>query len=293
MPEPLDLRLFMRSVGKFFREGDKEFNELERPEAEVAVEMIDTTAAKLDGKALAVTAFVDGIQNAMTICWIEHRPVTLAYIAAGGFAQVGQPIGMLEALEVVCSKLDAEWVSLRDECPSIVVLDQTMPIDVGTATTQHISEHRARLERKLVRQILAQHPGVVCVDGSVVGHEVDKRVVGIIKTVQHKWLPDESILFGLPAGWRSPRFKIPQSKSGPARYSCYVRLHEANDRRWDHGLVRLESFGLKHLEPLGVRCLRERQVQVSGDGRWDRHLHVIAGVEKYLRARRPGIFSIR
>jgi hypothetical protein len=131
------------------------------------------------------------------------------------------------------------------------------------------------------------------VDGSLVARPIRDRVVGVVKTTNRRYLPDESVLWGLPAGWRSPRFKIPEGSQnvGAPRYSCYLRLHDASRQAWNFGLIRLETFDLDLLEPLCALALEERQPAGSLDRRYDRHLAGVRAVEDLLRARRPSIFG--
>ena len=125
-----------------------------------------------------------------------------------------------------------------------------------------------------------------------IGRPVDDRLFGVVKTVNRRWMPDESILWSLPENWRSPRFRIPASKSGPERYSCYVRLRSNEIASWSYGLLRLEAFDAEMLDRLAALCVAEKQPTRSGDPRGDRHLEVIRLAEDVLRSRRPDAFSM-
>lgn len=134
---------------------------------------------------------------------------------------------------------------------------------------------------------------LVC-DGSLLARPQSPLLNGVVKSTRTKYYKDETVLYGMPQGWRSPIFRIPSGSDGcPVdRYSCYVRLHDARFHAWTHGLIRLETFDPAQLEPLAARALVERRSASSGDGRWDRHLLSVATTEKVLRSRRPDVFDI-
>ena len=116
----------------------------------------------------------------------------------------------------------------------------------------------------------------------------------MVKSTRTKYYKDETVLYGMPQGWRSPMFRIPSGSDGcPVdRYSCYVRLHDARFHAWTHGLIRLKTFDPAQLDALAARALVERQSAQSGDCRWDRHRLSVATTEKVLRSRRPDVFDL-
>lgn len=292
--EPYNLREFFHAVGSFSGERALAQAPMPRLDADVEVDMLDTQISPITASPLMVAGFVDGIQNAICVTYREHRPVYLTYVAAGAVSAAGHPLRVRERLSVVASNLDAEWVEgLGTEIP-FVSLAEERPDLLANRAVELIGGERENLERALVEDLVDDGEFPLLVDGGLVGRPVRPEVVGVVKTVARRYLPDESLLWGLPAGWRSPRFRIPTGTHGVTsdRYSCYLRLHSASDRAWDFALIRLEAFTPEILDPLAALALNETQSARSGDHRFDRHLAGVRAVENMLRARRPAVYSL-
>lgn len=294
-PDPYDLRRFFRSVGRFSGERALTSTPPEREEPDAPAELLDASIRRITADPLPVAAFVDGVQAALLVTHRAHRPVFLNYVAAGAVGPGARCIGLRERLTVVCSTLDREWVDSLDSSIPVEELPVELPPEVERAAIQVLGGDRELLERSLVEALCEQETGVLALDGSLVGRPFDEDLVGIVKSTRKKYLSDESCLFGLPAGFRSPRFKIPAGTAGSGhdRYSCYVRMFDASSKAWNFGLIRLETFHPDLLDGLAARCLAERQSPAGGDARWDRHLASVRAVEEFLRARRPAVFSMR
>lgn len=297
-PAPLyDLRALFRAVGNPHLGQGLAGEPSERAESAVEVEMVETERARVTADPLPVVAFVDGVQNCVVLTHREHRPVYLAYQAAGAVGAGARLLGVRERLALVASSLDAEWVaSINPPASPLPVseLTQLSPPDVESAAWVQLGDWRERLERGLIDELVDAGTGPLVCDGSLIGRPQSPLLHGVVKSTRTKYYKDETVLYGLPQGWRSPIFRIPRGADGcPVdRYSCYVRLHDARFHAWSHGLVRLETFDPAQLDALASRALVERQSARSGDGRWDRHLASVAVTEKVLRSRRPDVFEL-
>jgi hypothetical protein len=293
-PPSFDLRSLLRAVGG----GAATSAALTAPPAartDVAapVELVDVEPSEVSAAPAPVRAFVDGVQHARVLTWHGHRPVYLTYVAAAGLGARREVHALRESLELVCATPDAEWAGgVADEVPVRVLTAET-PGEVESEAFAALGGAREEQERLVTADLLADpDPRTVVLDGTLVGRPFDRRLGGVVKSVDRRYLPDEEVLWSLPVGWRSPRFKIPAGiDAAYPRYSCYLRLFSASRRPWHFALVRLETFDLDALDSLAARCLVERQGPAARDGRWERHLGAVRQVEEYLRARRPPVFT--
>jgi hypothetical protein len=254
--------------------------------------MIDSDPALITANPLQVKGFVDGIQQAICVTYRGHRPVYLTYVAAGCGSADGKLLGVTERIAVLHSHLDGEWLrEISCNLPSIE-LAEDRPDELAAAGLAELGGSREALERNLVENMLKTERDFLVVDGSLVARPTRPNVLGVVKTTNKKYLPDESVLWGLRTNWRSPRFIIPAGVQGcrAPRYSCYLRLHDASRQAWNFGLIRLETFELDLLEPLCALAIAERQPVGSQDRRFDRHLSGVRAVEDLLRARKPSVF---
>lgn len=291
-----DLRQFFHAVGRFRGQKALTSTPTERPEPDVPAELIEEVPSLVSAAPLAVDAFVDGVQASLCVTHRPgHRPVYLSYVAAGALGAGALPIGLREELAVVCSSLDLEWVQGLGTTIPVESLAATDPLEVERGALALLGGGRERLERDLVVDLVDQGYTRLVLDGSLVGRPHNPALVGVVKSTGRKYLADESVLYGLAPGWRSPRFKIhPNTAGSPElRYSCYLRLFDASAERWNYGLIRLEVFADPDLlDPLAARCLAERQNPAAGDPRFDRHLSSVHACEEFLRARRPAVFAL-
>lgn len=292
-----DLRTFFHAVGNPLFGSALNGEPPDRRDTQIDVEVLETEPQiKLSSAPLDVAAFVDGVQSSLIVTHREHRPVYMTFQAAGAVGQAARLLGLKERLTLVCSTADRDWVdsvNLTGDPIPVTEVPEVAPPDVERAAYAQLGDWRERLERSLVEELMDEGVGPLVVDGSLLGRPHNTQLHGVVKTTKARYLPDESILYGLPAGWRSSIFQIPAGADGCQfdRYSCYLRLHDARHHAWAHGLIRLEAFDRNHLDPLGARAMAERQSQRSGDGRWDRHLASVAITEKVLRSRRPNVFD--
>jgi hypothetical protein len=292
-----DLRTFFRAVGNPLFGPGLTSDPVDRVDCAQEVEMLEETAqVRITAPPLDVQAFIDGVQSCLVVTHREHRPVFLTYQAAGAVGAGAVLLDLRERLTLVHSVADSEWVAEVNQAVGIPTseLPDLSPPDVERSAYAQLGDWRERLERSLVEDLVDDGVGPLVVDGSLLARPFNTQLGGVVKNVvATRYLPDEAILYGLPEGWRSPIFRLPQGTNGSPydRYSCYVRLHDARYHSWSHGLIRLEAFDPDVLGPLAARAMVERQFARSGDGRWDRHLVSVATAEKVLRARRPKVFD--
>ena len=287
----IDLRPFLRAMGGAPTRGSLDVPEREEPEA--PAELLDDAPSRVTAAPLKQAVFIDGIQSTSVLTYRTHRPVTLVAAAAGGVDAQMNPRHVIEHMEVLCARDDYDWI-LEHHCPVPVrvVSESPDPTEVERATAAELKNARDGLEVLLAAELLDDlgDDGRVLVDGHLANRPADHRLGGVIKTTETKLLSDESVLWGLPEGWRSPRFVMPTNHGGPSaqRYSCYLRMRPAGDKPWGFGLVRLEAYDPDQLDELAATALAFRQPTGTHDARGDRHLAPVALVEKWLRSRRPG-----
>jgi hypothetical protein len=286
-----DLRTFFKSLGRFGAVRALDVSPTERTKSEEDITVFDEKPAAVTGPALSVGGFLDGIQATLCVTHRMQRPVYLYYCAAAVLGEGAKEVGLREALSLLCSDHDAEWLAgLEGGLPIDQLADDTPP-ELERAAHRLVGLTRDNMERSLVRDLLEEGCDTLVIDGSLTGRPIDARLVGVVKTTASQWLDDESSLWSLEEGFRSARFLV-RGKDHVERYSCYLQMTDKADAAWNAGLIRLETFDADLLEPLAVLCLNERQGSLSGDRRWDRHLGSVAAVEKFLRSRRPAVFEL-
>lgn len=287
-----DLRRLLKAVGAFgFGVPSTESGALERVDSDEQVELIDKKPLKVSSAPAPVAGFIDGIQSMLCLTYRDRRPVYLYYVAAGGLGPGAAPVAFEERMAVLCSAEDLEWFHSLDTGVPAEPLVGDDPPSLERDAHHRVDSKRDALEASVLHQLLSdtsQGGGLVVVDGGLLGRVRDPRVVGVVKTLRSKYLSDETVIYHLPQGWRSPRFKL--GRGGTERYSCYLQLMDKSRGAWNLGLIRLEAWDRDILEPLCARCLAERQVS-RHDARWDRHLVSMAATETFLKSNRPGIFT--
>ena len=289
-----DLRSLFQAVGRFTGQRGPMTTPEIRPETDKPVTLLDDSTSPITAGQLDVSAFVDGVQASLVLTYREHRPVFLNFTGAAALTPDLKPVGVLEQLQIVASSSDEEWTRALNSSVPVEFLQADAPFDVERLAVASLAGDRERLERSLIGDLVKTSDLPLVLDGSLVGRPVDSRLTGVVKTTNRRYLKDESVLYGLRAGWRSPRFVIPSGSQGvdADRYSCYLRLFDASTQAWNFGLIRLETFEEEMLEPLAALCLNQRQNSRSGDARGDRHLLAVRACENFLRARRPAVYNL-
>ena len=289
-----DLRSLFRAIGAFTLESALTHQLEARVDCALPVTLLDTDPSLVDCAPLEVSGFIDGVQAAKCVTYIDHRPVYLAYASAGAVDAKGKLVDTLERLMLIVSKADKEWLSALNTTIDSVELQSFRPDDLASAALVQLGDERNNLEKSLISKMFDDGHKSLLIDGSLLGKAIRHELVGVVKTTKTKYLPDESQLWKLDKGWRSQRFVIPAGSNGcPVdRFSCYVRMQKADYQAWNFGLIRLESFDLDLLDPLAALALSETQHATSRDKRFDKHLAGVRSIEDILRARRPSIYSM-
>lgn len=290
MDSAIDLRPFLRAMGGSPTRGSLDVPEREAPEHQV--ELLDDEPAHITEAPLNNPVFIDGIQSSSVLAYRAHRPVAIVMAAAGAVDGEMNPQHAVESLEVLCAREDQQWVlDMGCPVPVNVVSESFNPVEVERAVAESLKTSRDDIEVLATHEVLnmVANDRPVLVDGHLAGRPEDPRLGGIVKSTDSQILTDESVLWGLPEGWRSPRFVMPANHGGPSaqRYSCYLRMRDAGDAPWAFGLIRLETYDPEQLDKLCATALAYRQPARTHDARGDRHLAPVALVEKWLRSRRP------
>jgi len=237
---------------------------------------------------LPVIGFADGVQTQFLVRHVQHRPVSLVWVAAGA---VHTPSATLldfrQRLELVGSAADGavlEGLSKAGRGLPVHRVEELTPWGVAVATQALVDEWRQQLEREVITDTPIPEGKHLIVDGSIRQHTREK-IAGVIKTVDTQYLADES---ALPerAGWRSPVFGLPATTTSQRDVvSAYLRLHPApGSTSWSHGLIRLEAHDPETLDAACALALRHRQSPGSGDPRWATHLEGMHRTEEVLKA---------
>jgi len=292
---PHDLRAFFRQIGHFSGERALATSLHQRPAAEFETELLDRPEpVKVTSEPLIPAGFVDGIQAALLVTHRSHRPVYLNYAAAGCLSHDGKLVAMYEDLFASGAADDTEWFETLGTTLTWTGITITRPDEVAPEAVRILGTRRDTLEKALVEQLEAAGTSPIVVDGHLALRPASDSLLGVVKTMRTRYLPDETPLWGMPQGFMSARFRIPAGTMGCTRdrFSCYLRLHDASSRAWDFGLVRLEAFDPSLLAPLAAMALAERQSSRARDSRHDRHLAGVRAIEDVLRARRPAVFAM-
>lgn len=260
------------------------------PAQTVPVDVLDRSSPDVGGD-LDVAAVMDGIQHHRVLNYRDHRPIVASFVAAGAVhPDTGDPIALDERLALHCSQRDLPWLT-RTTNTSIPIepVATVDPREAGAAVAEQIARLRQAAETRLVRRLLPplSQDTYVVVDGSLRPHAVDRRCVGVVKSTATRYLPDEhDDVQRLGEGQVSRRFRTPYA------VSAYLRLTHTEQRPWDHGLVRLETYSPGLIPKLASWSLGHRQPPGSDDPRADRHLAPVAACERFLRSRVPAMFDL-
>jgi hypothetical protein len=159
-------------------------------------------------------------------------------------------------------------------------------LETQNASAATVDDMRNAAEARVVEGLCADGVTPVVVDGDLRARKLVDDMIGVAKTHRTRYLPDERVLWGLPEGWRSPRFTIDAGGNRP-RTSAYLRLHDASARSWDFGLVRVECWNPDLVDAACAAVFAHRQPPGVNDRRWDRHIGPVAWCETALRDHRP------
>ena len=278
----------------------------DRTDTKACVTIVRTDTADVSQVTpLDPDGFCDGIQSSMVVTWLNRRPVTLNYVAAG-CATDGSPAaltGLVERLWVDACPADAQAVRTEiaaDSGVPVLVTDDNDPASALVSMRNRLASVRAESETELVDALTDVNPNAsLVVDGSLSRLTPSPLLMGVAKTHKARYLADESLVYTLAHGWRSPVFSFVHPSAHRAQggtpapvFSAYVRAHFIPDAPWDAGLVRVETFSEELIDTACATVLAYGQHATGGDNRWDRHLAPVAWCEKLLRARRPVAFTV-
>lgn len=291
MPQ-IELRPFLQALGGPLGRAPLDVQERLEPEDPATLledDIVEVTAAP---PPPASTVFLDGIQSATTLTYRNHRPLTLAMAGAGAVTGRLEPVMVEETLDLLAARADIAWAE-EQGCPTAIrcISESDAPTDVEREVGNCLGQERDALEVLLTQRLaLDDQWDLICVDGGLAGRPGDHRIVGIVKTTNTRLLNDESVLWRLPEGYRSPAFQLPPHYGGSdaaPRMSAYVRMRDASDAAWQTGLVRVEAYSKEALDLAAATALAYRQPTATTDPRGDRHISPIAHVETWMRSRRP------
>jgi|SaaInlStandDraft_1057018.scaffolds.fasta_scaffold10272_4 hypothetical protein len=285
----VDVRQIIASIGGLPPGGAESAVDLRDCTAEVT--MLEKDDVEIVNEPAAVSGWIDGVEASLPLTWVSQRMLLLSWVAAGSATTSGVGGHVDQTMWIGCSFEDAAVANSIAYGAEVMTVNETDPIGVRLALRKQLGDERELAERAVCSKLLKEdeQEGLIICDGPIVARTNSERVCGVVKSHATQYFEDNRQLYGLRPGWRSPAFEI--KSKGKARYSCYVRLQDAETKWWDFGLVRLETFNPKVLDGLAAVVLRERQVLGSKDGRWDRHLATVRYVEDWLRQIRPTVFS--
>jgi hypothetical protein len=240
------------------------------------------------------TLFFDGIQKYLILEFIESRPIALQYTSSAGVTRLGEPLIFLENLEIVASKLDSNLVNSYPTNIKKVYIDNSSALDLDDSFTLNLQNNRYNLETLLIKQTAESqkyNDYLLISDGFLPDVTTPTKLAAVSKTINTKYLEDESILLDLLPGEISPVFSIERNQTGSI-YSCYLKLVGDGKYPWNFGLVRLEAFTNDSLELVAGVVLANSQKINHTDLRWDRQIRPIFLCEQFLKARAPKIFNL-
>lgn len=290
--EQIELRPFLQSLGGPM--GRAPLDVQDRLEPEDPAELLEDNIVEVtaDPPPPASSVFIDGVQSATTLTYRKHRPVTLAMSGAGAVTGRLEPVQAAETIELLCARADVDWAA-EQGCPTAIrcITESAAPTDVEREVGAVVGQERDSLEILLAGRLASQEQwDLIAVDGGLAGRTGDPRLVGIVKTTNTRLLSDESVLWRLPEGHRSPAFRLPPNYGGvdaAPRLASYVRMRDASGASWQTGLIRVEAYTMEALETAAATALAYRQPVATADPRGDRHIAPIAHVETWMRSRRP------
>lgn len=286
-PEPTDLRRLFRRVGGLSGQAPPPAGSVPR----LADPQPGDGPTIVTAAPLPVAAVLDGIQHRLIVGWRSHRPVSLDYVAAAAVTAEQKPLMVAEHLQLTCSYHDREWAQSLSDLP-VAVLDAHEPTAVLEEAAELVDARRAELEAYVAANATVERGEWLLVDGSIRALTAAPHLVGVVKDTSTQWTTDPAQL-DLPAGWRSQRLRLhAPDRTRHAVWTCYVRLHDADEAAGDHGLVRVEAHDVDILDRLAAHALGDRQPPGSPDARWDRHLRGVRGCEEWLRARMPAVYRL-
>jgi uncharacterized protein len=275
-----------------------------REEVDLGVEVEEASWAPIrpggvDRGAQQRVIFIDGVRRlearlqVLRGSRLIHGAFGCYAVGAVELAPGSASFGELEVWRVVvlgAGELLPKPVQVRPELTYQPASTKHVEVD---APLRHIQDAMRAAEARLAAQLCSQD-ALIIVDGPLTfdagGHQL---ALGYIKRIHQLYLPVElfPMLARLPAGARTPLFRIRPEGSGFVRYSWFQRLAEPGPGASDlHGLVRLEAsakLGLevaKELANAATVWLPRVAPPRARDPRSPQNLLPIGALERKLRA---------
>lgn len=283
---PVDLRAFVRNLSARPADGRATTGQYRRMH-----ELLETRPQRIEADPLPVSGFLDGIQQRCLAGRIEHRDITLAYVAAGAVLDATL-LSVEERLAAVCSSLDETRVRAALTEVPVVALPELLPWSLALGTDEWIDQTRRVLEEEALANAPASPGHFVVVDGSLPPTTERTDTVGVVKrALDTEWVSDPALL-PTEGGWRSPALRLPPVRVGErARLTAFVRLRDATGSHpWGFSLIRVETYeerGLEALDAAAALAISQRQPLAGPDPRSEIQLAGMFSTERVLKARSP------
>jgi len=243
-------------------------------------------------------AFLDGTQRLEVIGYAGASPLVGAEVAAAVRERVGRDVRTV-AVERRVLALGRRSV-LAEAGPVLAGVtkvalpeeESAHPLRDLDSARHAVDRARGEVERIVGDAYRKSAPHWLVVDGSLAespAWALDPRMIGISKS--HATLPfdgpDLVTYLHLPQGRRSSIFQ-PSSRRHAPVYAWGLRLWSWTGHDLFHGLVRIEAAArqesITRADTICRWLLAERAPISAPDGRWDRLIYGIHGVEQYLKA---------
>lgn len=295
------------------------------PEAELGVAEAEVVegpprlAARAVGSASdsGFGAFLDGVQRATTLGFLDHVPLVFAHGAAVIRARRGRtmetmrgrtsafhlerealflPARLLEPAKLAALGLAPD--EMHDTGPDD---DEPLPLFpplLLARAFEAVNRWREGLERALAERWCREaEDGWLLVDGSLTLSSdlaASPRAVGVVKSHRTRFFDgaDARVVLGLREGERSTLFR-PGTRTFTPVYSWYLRLRDPAGHGPLWGLVRVEAAAsddtLAAADGVSRWLLAERTPLALPDARWDRLVYPVHDCEAFLRSRAPAL----
>jgi hypothetical protein len=253
------------------------------------VRLLESSPHEVSARAARCAGALDGIERCVVYRFREHRPVHLAFTAAG-IASGTELRGLNARVSLIASHLDEDWArDVAQPGMNVAILDEHDPQLLPLAATEAVRQWRQAQEAEVAAHAEVPDEAFLLVDGPV-RHLHRQDLVGVVKSTATQYLAGEHEHLPWKPGWRSPAWLLQATRRSERDVvCCYLRLHDATsgNEPWDHGLVRLETATLDVLDGLASLVWANRQDPCSQDPRWPVHLRPVRVCEERLRASMP------
>lgn len=288
----------------------------ERPGTIEWMEPLDPFAKSVESIAgsTPIRYFLDGSQKTLPGYFGSAIPI-LASVTASAILERQSPIDLQLAPGMI--KLNTSWLlPTRSDAPAIgqfVTFAQESGMAIVDPLEHLIDDpaaYRAALDdfiglereamsasRRLRRQgeteLLRMWSNDPPADGAWLIYdgalrEPAPQTVGLVKSFNRQYISGDYAdqLFRLPAGHRTPMFRVNDRRHGGSYAVWYLRFWDAQGKDPRYGLVRAEVAYTGELPPvdlLSAWILAERRPRASNDARWPTLIYPIHYLEQILK----------